>query len=214
MMFRTLARTAGAAAALVCFAAADASAITQYRTTIDFVPAESRTGGLSLDPADGNRIVVDWSTALTTGRVEGQDVVNATFRLFGEGVLLFEDEALIGGVLQPIGGVTRVTLDSDFWEFDLDDWLLDPSDGLITYDNDIDVVQENGGVGETYNIYRAQNLFYVDGVQTDSGFTRYNFNAPTTVVFTEVVAPVPLPAGLPLLAAALGALAVVRRRAK
>lgn len=60
------------------------------------------------------------------------------------------------------------------------------------------------------------DLSYLDGIQTAAGTT---FSAPNsssalaTITFTEVdVAPVPLPAGLPLLGAALGLLGLARRR--
>ncbi|MEM9735023.1 MAG: VPLPA-CTERM sorting domain-containing protein [Pseudomonadota bacterium] len=201
-----------AAALLSVIGVAEASAATFYRTTVDFLPF---TGGIrSPDPADGDQVVIDWSTTRTSGIAVASDLVDLRFRLFGQGVLLFDDPFLVNGIAQPIGGVSRAgTSSSDsVFRFNLDAFATDPSMGLFFFDNDVDLVQVGAAVGITYNIYDGVNERFVNGVSDLAGSTVYNFPAPTTTQSTVIVSAIPLPAGLPLMLGGLAVLGIAVRR--
>ncbi|MEM0942578.1 MAG: VPLPA-CTERM sorting domain-containing protein [Pseudomonadota bacterium] len=201
-----------AAALLSVIGVAEASAITFYRTTIDFVPF---TGGIrSPDPADGDQVVIDWSTTRTSGIVVASDLVDLRFRLFGQGVLLFDDPFLVNGIAQPIGGVSRsgTALSSSVFSFNLDAFATDPSMGLAFFDNDVDVVQLGAAVGITYNIYDGINERFVNGIFDLAGSTLYNPRVPTTAQSTAITGVIPLPAGLPLMLGGLAVLGIAVRR--
>ncbi|MEM9735830.1 MAG: hypothetical protein AAF908_04405, partial [Pseudomonadota bacterium] len=140
-----------AAVLLSVIGVAEASAATFYRTTVNFVPDDFPNTSNSSDPADGDQVVIDWSTTLTSGPVIAADLVDLRFRLFGQGVLLFDDPYLVNGVIQPIGGASRssTALSGDVFGFDLNAFATDPSTGLVAFDNDFDVVHLNS-VGVTY----------------------------------------------------------------
>ncbi|MEM6905846.1 MAG: hypothetical protein AAF568_08120 [Pseudomonadota bacterium] len=192
-----------AAALLSVIGTAEASALTFYRTTVDFIPSPR----FSNDPADGDQVVIDWSTTQTSGFIVATDLVDLRFRLFGQGVLLFDDPFLVNSVVQPIGGVSRsgIVLGGSTFSFSLDEFSADPSTGLRFFDNDIPVVQSSAS-GVTYNLIDGFNFRYENGVVNDAASTEYEFLRSTTTQSTVITSAIPLPAGLPLL---LGGLAVL-----
>ncbi|MEM6905847.1 MAG: VPLPA-CTERM sorting domain-containing protein, partial [Pseudomonadota bacterium] len=167
----------------------------------------------SSDPADGDQVVIDWSTTLTSGPVIAADLVDLRFRLFGQGVLLFDDPYLVNGVIQPIGGASRssTALSGDVFGFDLNAFATDPSTGLVAFDNDFDVVHLNS-VGVTYNILEGVNQRRIDGIRDDVRSNSYSFTDPTTTQSTVIVSAIPLPAGLPLMLGGLAVLGIAVRR--
>lgn len=208
-----------AAAAALSLLAAPASAITSYVTTVDYFP--SGTNGTSMDPADGNLIVIEWSTAATSGTVEATDLVDLTFTLFGSFTNeLFRDEAIIDGVAQPVGGRSRsacgLTACEIVFEFDLDAFAIEPFDGLGAFDSGDGVDSTLFDDGTFYLLAKSGVDFvgafgFVDGALAPGLSTR----SPEFGVLTELappVQPIPLPAPALMLLSALGAAAFAARR--
>lgn len=193
-----------ACSVLLAALASTASAAT-YQTILNFTPTGD--SGTSSDPADGNQIVIDWDTALTTGPVNQGDLTDLTLSLFGTGGLIFTDMAIIGGSAQPIGGVARVLSDISF-EFDLDVAPSGDFAGLNSLDNDGPVVQSNG-IGITYNILGDFSLvsafYFSDGSEDESLWVEG--------IPVATVAPIPLPpAGLALFAGITALIGLGRKR--
>lgn len=137
-----------AAAALAAMTAC-ASAAT-YNTLVNFTPTGAF--GTSTDPADGNLIVLNWETSLTTGYVTESDLSALSFSLFGTGGLIYTDAAIIGGAVQDLAGDLRDI--SDLWfEFDLDFAPTGDVAGLVAFDNDYNGALLPFSFGEGYNIY-------------------------------------------------------------
>lgn len=218
-----------AAAALAALMAAPAEAVTSYVTTIDFSP--SGDGGTSTDPADGNRVVLEWVTAATSGMVTAPDLTDLTFVLFGDDGVgghaeLFRDAAIGGGVAQDIAGVPRTICAEPpssgcniLFSFDLDAFALDPASGLLLFDNDGPVDQAGAATGSPYNIFGRSDVlagfgdvfaaFYPDGVDdVASSVESSEPSFETSVVGASV--PLPLPGAL--LLTGLAAMAVAGRR--
>lgn len=168
-----------------------------------------------------NRIEIDRSTAVTSGTVTESDLTDITFCLFDDAALLYEDVAIVGGSVQPIGGVPRVLGATIDFAFDLDAFVGDPSFGLLQFDNDLVVDQDDfdppSATGTTFNIYggllQTEGIFAAadrhvdgafDGVAFDSGSATFNTTRNDAVV--------PLPAALPLVLTGLAAIGLVARR--
>lgn len=104
------------ACSVLLAALASTASAASYQTILNFTP----TGdfGTSSDPANGNQLVIDWETALTSGIVNQGDLNDLTVSLFGTGGLIFADMAIIGGAVQQIGGVAQsspISLSSSIW---------------------------------------------------------------------------------------------------
>ena len=73
------------------------------------------------------KLVFHWTTAVASGQVSQNDVYsdlsNFSMDFFSATELVYSDQIIIGGVLQPLAGVTRTVSDS-FWDFDLDTMTL------------------------------------------------------------------------------------------
>ncbi|MEM6491031.1 MAG: hypothetical protein AAF684_03905 [Pseudomonadota bacterium] len=205
-----------AAAAALSLIAAPASAITSYVTTFDYTP-DGRFS-TSSDPADGNRIVVEWSTAVMSGTVGADDLDDLSFTLFGDDgvggfVEIFRDNAIIGGVGQPIAGLGRTVCGTDpcniEFDFDIDACALDPTAGTIRFNNHNSFATA-GANGTYYGFTLASTVsadLFVDADDVSAGST---FNADFEVSTT--VQPIPLPAPALMLLSALGAAAFAARR--
>ena len=136
--------------------------------------------GIGTHPVD--TIIFNWSTNLTSGSVSESNLTHWSYELLNGGSSVYTETIILGGVVQPIGGVTR-TLGDLLFSFDLDTPILF---GYIGFNNDLNALQDGAATGVTYNIYG--NIFlninrYEDGNLTigggASGFSRT----------TEVVAP-------------------------
>ncbi|WP_339951243.1 hypothetical protein [uncultured Albimonas sp.] len=200
-----------------CLAAASAV----YTTTVDYDPEDLPW---SSDPADGDRIVIEWSAAATSGTVDETSVQDLTFHLYGDGALLWTDVAIVGGVFQPIDGQVReqrppyMIPNGITFEFDLDAWALDPTDGLGAFDNDGPQVQ-NDGTGITWNLYSSWNsgVLRANALEFDAygSDTANSTRGPiTSVATTLAVTAVPLPAALPMALAGIAALAGLSARGR
>lgn len=71
----------------------------------------------TLDTAVGDplvdTVIFNWSTDLTSGTVNAGDLTNWSIELLNGASSIYTDSVIIGGVVQPIGGVAR-TLVFDF----------------------------------------------------------------------------------------------------
>lgn len=103
-----------------------------------------------LDPPV-DAIVMIWSTGLESGTVEREDLDNWMYKLSKGGTVVYSETIVRGGVVQPIGGVSRSFNDIN-WQFDLDAFAANKSTGLLFFDNDLNVIQEDAASGLTYNI--------------------------------------------------------------
>ncbi len=187
-------KTAAVAASLVL---ATASQAAMFVTQI--------TGNLSgsVSP-DFNRIQIDWATPVSTGLFMDQSgLSDLTISFFNDSTLVYTDAAIIGGVAQPIGGVSRALFDFNFTGIS----------GILIGDLDNDLNQEQLGAatGVTYNIYglatSSLNIaLYQNGtLQYDETFT----------VLTQNTTAVPEPGEYAALAAAacVGVVIYRKRRA-
>lgn len=197
-----------AAPALAC-----ASAI--YTTTIDYTPTSA--GGWSADPGRGDRIVIEWSVgAGVSGAVDEFDLETLTFRLYGEGALLWSDVAIVAGVAQPIDGQTRTLSPSSVpngitFAFDLDAWALDPGAGLSAFDNDGPQAQA-GGSNDTWNLFGDADDATALLIDVYGPYQWQSSRGPVDSVVTTLAAPVPLPGALPLALAGIAGLAALAAR--
>ncbi len=104
-----------------------------FQITLDFTP--SGDFGTSTDPADGNQIVVTWETSLTNGVVSQFDLTNLSFSMFGNGTLVYRDDAIVNSAAMPLAGIGRTISDISFF-FSLDDFATDPKTAPLGFNND------------------------------------------------------------------------------
>jgi hypothetical protein len=153
-----------------------------------------------------NTVIFNWSTNLTTGTVTASDLTNWSYELLNGGSSVYTETVISGGVVQPIGGVSRTLADLNF-NFNLGTLTL----GL--FDNDLNAVQVGAATGTTYNIFTPlPNLFdfkrYENGTQTDQSLL--NEYTQSTI---EVTASTPEPSTI-LGLLAVGSLGVLSRKRK
>ena len=119
------------------------------------------------------RVEVTWSTSLALNSpVASADLSDLSFSFYDDSnAQVYIDHAIIGGVVQPIGGVVRTLADITF--------NATSGVGIQSLDNDLNQVQFGTSIGATYNLYGvvsggapAINLaFYQNGqFQEDATF--------------------------------------------
>ena len=221
-MFKSLVgAVSGAAFLMLCAPAAQA----MYQTTLTFEPQLPQNGVLSIS--------VLWDTAETSGIVSKGELTELSFVLELAGGD-YVDQAIVAGVVQPIAGVARTLDDLDFL-FSLNAWLLDPtnSGALAGFDNDALVRQMPDAAGVSFNIFVNTDaafgltavyvVGFVDGAfvsegggETGEPLRCVSCDEGVPTAYSTVVLPtaVPVPAALPLLGAALGALGLAARRSR
>ncbi|MEM8554278.1 MAG: PEP-CTERM sorting domain-containing protein [Pseudomonadota bacterium] len=190
------------ATVLICVAAT-AQAVT-YKTRITYTPLP---GSEIVDPT----IIIDWATDETMGVIDVTDISALSVSIFNGNTLIFTDEVVVNGMLQPLLGVARNAFDPDdgtgdvIFDVDLDDLN---NGGIQTLFSDVNTV--GGNVGVRYQ------FFYQPGIV---GASRYEngvevaFNTDDATGSVQITtAPVPLPGTLPLLGAGLGLATIWRRQ--
>ena len=153
------------------------------------------------------RIEVNWTTSVALNNpVAVADLSDLSVSFYDDSnAQVYIDDAIIGGVVQPIGGVSRTFADLVF--------NATSGVSIQSLDNDLNQVQFGASIGSTYNLYGvvsggspAINIaFYNNGAfQEDATF---NVTGQTTV------GAVPEPSSAATLAGLAGiAFAAVRRR--
>ena len=115
-----------------------------------------------------NTVIVNFSTDVMSGIIDETDLTNWSVELLNGTTSVFLDEVIIGGTVQPIGGVNRILSEIMF------DFNLDTLEYIALADNDVPIVQ-TGSTGVTYNILNGENLVgwgrNVDGIRDPNGTT-------------------------------------------
>ena len=180
-------------------AASSAHALTMYQTTLNLVKPVNNSDGI-------DKVVYNWSSNLTSGHVGTSDLVDFSMQLFSGGSLVYQDIAMIGSVVQPIGGVARTSANI-YWNFDLDVPELFEM-GNVGYPTQIEstsgtqyFVTDNTSLDNDSQVYI---LRYDDGVNTN--FTYDILASQSTSVVPEPSTFATLGLGL------LGMLGFLRKR--
>ena len=131
-----------------------------------------------------SRIEIVWATPVAMNNpVAVADLTDLSFSFYDDSdALVYTDNAIVGSVVQAIGGVSRTLADLTF----------NGTSGVSiqSLDNDLNHVQFGAASGETYNLYGvvsggspAINLaFYEDGAfQEDATFNVTGQNTTTAV---------------------------------
>ena len=139
---------------------ATASTATDFHTTL-----------ILGDPATSagiDEVIFHWSTAETSGVVTETDLTDLSMELLSSGVLVYLDDIIVGGVVQPNSSVPARVLVDIRWEFDLD------SNELLEWLNDVDL---SGSVGVQYQVADPDST---PGVEFWAGNSHYYelVNAP------------------------------------
>ncbi|MDF2231991.1 hypothetical protein P2H44_05445 [Albimonas sp. CAU 1670] len=157
-------------------------------------------------PAD--RLVISWTTDLTSGTVTTADLTSLQFELYGNPTfVIVEDVAIVGGVVQALAGNARALGDIDF-SFDLDLFNLGGGQGLLSFDNNV----------ADFTPPTDQSMLDAWGTSDTLGATVWvPAESPPNIIMSgsgpaASSTVVPLPAAAPLLAGALGLLGLVARR--
>ncbi|AFZ42437.1 hypothetical protein PCC7418_0199 [Halothece sp. PCC 7418] len=112
------------------------------------------------------QIIVEFSTNVTSGQITEADLTNLTFSLVdtdGGSGTIFTDNAISGGVVQPLETLTGDTVSRvvDF-EFDIDNNLIGG------FDNDVNVDQSSPSInGISYNIFAAESGGEITAIALD-----------------------------------------------
>ena len=101
-----------------------------------------------------NHVEVVWSTSVAAGNpVAVADLSDLSFSLYSDSdVLVYMDNAIMGGAVQPLGGVSRTLADIVFNA--TSGTTGTGSNGTVqSLDNDLNQVQFGSASGSTFNIY-------------------------------------------------------------
>ena len=130
-----------------------------YETVITWTPDTANFAGYSDDAANGDRAVITWSTDLTSGSGSSADITDLRVDLYGNGVLVQTDSAVINGVVQPLPGIDVGREDLPLGSaVDLDFDLDNTPNFLTSIDTDPDGLIETQPHSETGWVF-----FYSDG---------------------------------------------------
>lgn len=150
---------------------------------------------------DVTQVLVSWSTN-SLHLVEADDLVDWSISFLSGGNLFYTDQVIVGGVVQPLGGVER-TLADVLFNFD----LLTMTPG--NFDNMLPGASLSGAVGPAYNVYSYPDGPFEPPYSTFGIWANGDESTRQLLGFSSVVT-VPAPAALAI--AALAGLAPRRRR--
>jgi hypothetical protein len=144
---------------------------------------------LDVDTVDS--VVIDWSTGQMSGQIDVNDITNLTFTLRNGASTVYQDVAVISGVVQPIRGVGRVLGDLAF-NFDIDTLMLNPV--ISGYFNNDNVTKQISGSGISYLIKGDSSGITGDAIflsrfKDDNDFADMTLGIP----FTQSTLAVPEP---------------------
>lgn len=121
-----------------------------------------------------NRVVMTWQTHKQSGLVTEADLLNWKIELFDGPTLLFTDTVIVNGAVQQIAGIGRLLVEDLIFNFSLDAFGADPSQGLTgLFDNDFRVVQQQGtqsGSPPSFNIFTNDGVSIILERWVDVGF--------------------------------------------
>ena len=95
-------------------------------------------------------VLVNFSTALTTGLVGQGELTDWSISLYGAGGVIYTDNVIVGGSVQSIGGIARGIADVLF-QFDLNTFVSGDFDNVLIGSG------LSGATGTAYNIYSYPN---------------------------------------------------------
>ena len=101
-----------AAVGIIAWSPAALATVDSYRTELFLI--EPGVDGIKT-------VVFEWSTSETSGMINANELVDYSVSLYTGSSLLYRDDVLVDGVLQPLNSVDR---DYPFWDFDLDTLTL------------------------------------------------------------------------------------------
>jgi hypothetical protein len=101
-----------AAVGIIAWSPAALAAVDSYITELSLI--EPGVDGIKT-------VVFEWSTSETSGMINANELVDYSVSLYAGSSLLYRDDVLVDGVLQPLNSVDR---DYPFWDFDLDTLTL------------------------------------------------------------------------------------------
>jgi PEP-CTERM motif len=177
--------------------------------TSSVLAADFKTTLTLLSPAGTpliDTVIFNWSTNLTTGTVTESDLTNWSYELLNGASSVYTETVIAGGVVQPIGGVSRTVGDLNF-SFDL---------GTLTFglfDNDLNTVQVGAATGVTYNIFTPIPAFFDFRRYENGVLTNESLGNDYTQSTIEVTASTPEP-GTILGLLAVGSLGALSRKRK
>ena len=158
-----------------------------------------------------NTVIMDFSTDVTSGTIDASDLTDWSIELLNGTTSVYLDNVIVGGTVQPIGGVGRVLSEIRFG-FNLDTLQYT---GANT-DNDVPV-RQTGATGVTYNITNSESIvawnLYVNGSSEIGGgnATDTEFDLTTEEVTTAATTPEP---GTLLGLLAVGSMGALARKRK
>lgn len=157
-----------------------------------------------VNTAGADHVAFQWSTPLTTGTVAANNLNGLAMRLYQGSTLLYTDVAIAGGVVQPLGGITRTSSDV-FFDYDLTTMTLRQFGNLQSTD-------PTGATGTHY--YLTDNTSFpadaMVGIQQIVNGARQSFTVDKLGNQTSTT--VPEPATNAIVGISLAALAWCRRR--
>jgi hypothetical protein len=186
-----------------------------YRATFEFTPFEDPRPDYGI--AEGNKLVIDWTTDIAVGEVRQYDLSFLEFTLYRDDTELFQDTVILDGIVQPLHTTVRdmegiyfkntaIEEPDSFFEAINHNFRVDVSVpyyllyGYTTYVERFDVT--------TVQIYID---YYVDN-EWDTSRTLYLKEHPT---FSKVeLSAVPVPAAVWMFGAGLMGLSLLRKRKK
>lgn len=92
---------------------------------------------------------IAWDTTLSSGMVSETDLSQLTLTLYTRATMSWQDQVIVDGAAQAIGGVSRSIAGAPF-ESDLTAFASDAALALEAFDHDVDTVS-HGGAGEVFN---------------------------------------------------------------
>ncbi|MGK7881905.1 MAG: PEP-CTERM sorting domain-containing protein [Crocosphaera sp.] len=130
-----------------------------------------------------NTVILNFSTDVTSGVIDESDLTAWSIELLNGTTSVYLDNVIVGGVVQPIGGVSRALSEINF------DFNLDTLQYTGLFDNDVSLVQNGAATGVTYDVLGSQTGLawdrFVDGSFDGAGST--GGGLPSVVLTTEEV---------------------------
>ena len=146
-------------------------------------------------------VLVNFSTALTTGLVGQGDLTDRSISLYGAGGVIYTDNVIVGGSMQSIGGISRGIAEVLF-QFNLNTFVSGDFDNMFAGSS------LSGATGTAYNIYTDPGG--VTGIPSSLGIWSNGIESTRQLPGYSSVVTVAVPA--PGACAALALMMAIKRR--